>query len=303
MTGEIGPRFSIVVPAYNAAGTLPETLEGILAQSLPDWECVVVDDGSDDRTMEVARDFEARDSRIRVIQQTNAGTAGAYNTGIAAARGAFVVMCSADDVLLPEHLWTFSAYIDENPEYDIYSSNGYLWHPGESRDLVYHDKRHREPHSQTFSDVIRVCFYSVGAVFRRALHMKVGGYRIGVFGEDYDFWLRSMALGARHRYLPVPLSLFRMSASQKSRNLEAMYRSDIRLVSELRDTQQLTETERRAVDENIAERHRLIRELNQGPLHALRTTLEPVAVRVLGRARARRGWQLIKKTGRAFARR
>jgi glycosyltransferase involved in cell wall biosynthesis len=297
------PKFSIVVPAYNAAGTLAETLDAVLAQRHGDWECVVVDDGSVDATLDIARSYERRDSRIRVIPQANAGTAGAYNTAVAAANGEYVVLCSADDILLPEHLATFSAFMDENPGFDIYSSNGFYWRPDEGRDLVNYDRRSQEPHSKSLSDVIRVCFYSVGAVFRRGLFVEVGGYRLGVFGEDYDFWLRSMARGARHRYLPAPLSLFRVSATQKSSNLEAMYRSDIALVSELRESYPLSDEERRAVAASIQERERLIDELHSGPLHAVRNRLGPIAVRLVGRKLARRSWHVIRAVARATVRR
>jgi glycosyltransferase involved in cell wall biosynthesis len=296
------PRFSIVVPAYNAASTLAETLDALLAQELSAWECVIVDDGSTDRTLEIARDYEKRDRRFRAVHQANSGTAGAYNRGVGEAHGEYVVMCSADDILLPEHLSTFGSFMDSNPGYDIYSSNGYLWHPGESRDLIYYDTRSREPHSKSLADVIRVCFYSVGAVFRRELLAVTGGFRSETFGEDYDFWLRSMALGARHRFIPAPLSMFRTTPSQKSANLEAMYRSDIRLVTELRDTYPLSDEERSAVDENVAERHRLIDGLHHGPLHWLRTRVEPIAVALIGRPRARRIWQMIKSVARVSSR-
>jgi glycosyltransferase involved in cell wall biosynthesis len=296
------PAFSIVVPAYNAAATLAETLEGVMAQDFADWECVVVDDGSTDATLEIARGYRDRDRRFRSVHQANAGTAGAYNAAIEAALGKYIVICSADDILLPSHLSTFANFIDQNPEYDIYSSNGYYWRPDE-KDLVYYDKGSREPHSKSMADVIRLCFYSVGAVFRRELFERTGGFRAGVFGEDYDFWLRAMALGARHRYVPAALSLFRVSPNQKSANLERMYRSDIRLVSELRDTHDLADDERRAADESIAERERLIHELQGGPLRALRIRLEPLAVRLIGRSLARRGWHLVRAVARATARR
>ena len=103
------PRFSVVVPAYNAESTLAETLDAIIAQTFADWECVVVDDGSTDGTLSLATGYAEKDSRVRVLHQGNQGSAGAYNTGVRAASGQFVVMCSADDILLPEHLSEMSA--------------------------------------------------------------------------------------------------------------------------------------------------------------------------------------------------
>ena len=292
LTGEAveGPRFSVVVPAHQAASTLGETLEAVVAQSFDDWECLVVDDGSTDDTLAIASESARRDSRIRVIHQPNQGTAGAYNTGVTNAIGDFIVICSADDILLPGHLSKFSEFINSEPGYDIYSSNGYFWWPPGHRDLYYGHRFRQTVHSLELGDVIRSCFYSVGAVYRRDLFAVVGGYRLGIFGEDYDFWLRAMAAGARHRYLPEPLSLHRVSPSQKSARVEAGLRSDIRLVSDLRRDFRLSKADRHAVDETIRERESQIARLNR-PWSLYRNVLHPaakrIAVVVLGPSRAR----------------
>jgi GT2 family glycosyltransferase len=156
---------------------------------------------------------------------------------------------------------------------------------------MYDGGQGNQVHSLSLADVIRACFYGVGAVYRREVFELVGGYRLGVFGEDYDFWLRAMVLGARHLYVPEPLSLFRVSATQKSARLEAWYRSDIRLVSDLRNDYQLSSIDRAAVEECIRERERLIAELHR-PKEFIRDVLRPIPKRAviaaLGRQRARR---------------
>jgi glycosyltransferase involved in cell wall biosynthesis len=285
------PRFSIVVPAYNAEVTLAETLEAVLAQTFGDWECVVVDDGSTDDTLRIASAYATRDPRIRVLHQENQGTAGAYNTGVSAATGDFVVICSADDILLPEHLSRMSAFIDREDGYDIYTSNGYRWWPGDSRDICYGPGQSERVHSLQLADVIRRCFLGVGAVYRREMFAAVGGYRQGVFAEDYDLWLRAMASGARHRYLPEPLFLHRVSPTQKSANPEASLRSIIQVATELRRDYPLSADESQAVDEIVLEAEHWIAELNR-PWGLYRNVLRPavlrVVVRLLGRRRARR---------------
>lgn len=300
------PRFSIVVPAYDAASTLAETLDAILAQTFDDWECVVVDDGSTDDTLRIASAYAGSHSRIRVVHQDNQGTAGAYNAGVLSATGDFVAICSADDILLPEHLSRMSAFIDAEDGYDIYSSNGYFWWPGDSRELCYGPGQGETIHSLGLGDVIRHCFYSVGAIYRRDLFAAVGGYRLGVYGEDYDFWLRSMASGARHRYLPEPLSLHRVGPNQKSAHLETVCRSDIRLVSDLRRDFRLSAADSRAVDECIQERERLIAQLNQPRRLSRdlpRLAAKKIVVRLLGRRRARRLYFGLKSVlGRLVAR-
>lgn len=256
------PLFSVVVPAYNAAETLAETLDALQAQTLETWECVVVDDGSSDNTRAIAEEFVGKDPRMTVIHQQNQGSAGAYNTGVRNGRGDFVVICSADDILLPNHLEAMASFIDAEPDYDIYSSNGYFWLPGQSRELVYSESDRGEITSLSLAEVILWCFYSVGAAYRREWHDRVGGYRLDVFGEDYDFWMRAMAMGARHRYTPEALSLHRKTDSQKSADVERAYLSDIRLVSDLADHYELDEAERLAVAQCIEIRKRYIEEMH-----------------------------------------
>ena len=281
------PRFSVVVPAYNAQATLSETLDAVLAQRLGDWECIVVDDGSADETRAIALAYAEGEPRLRVITQANQGSAGAYNTGVGAATGDFVVLCSADDILLPEHLAEMTAFIDREPGFDIYSSNGYYLKSDGSRELVYAPGEISD--SMSLTAVIRNCFFSVGATYRRPLFSVVNGYRTDVFGEDYDFWLRSMAAGAKHRYLPAALSLHRLSPSQKSSNLESAYRSDIRLLTDLLASANLSPDERRAVRESVRRRERMIAQLKGHPVRrGLRESLLRLARRVLGKNGLRR---------------
>jgi GT2 family glycosyltransferase len=180
-----------------------------------------------------------------------------------------------------------SAFIDSEVGYDIYSSSGYYWWPGEYREVPDGLDERWEIHSLELSDVIRKCFYSVGATYRRELHAAVGGYRPGVFGEDYDFWLRALASGARHRYLPERLSLFRMSSSQKSSKLEAAFRSDIRLLSDLRRDFHLSALEDAAVEERIAQLGSMIAAVHR-PGARVRHLGRQFLDRVLGRGRAGR---------------
>lgn len=277
------PRFSVVVPAYNAESTLADTLEALIAQDYGDWECVIVDDGSTDHTSAVASAYARGDRRIRVVHQENQGTAGAYNTGVENARGDFIVLCSADDILLPQHLRAIADFTEAEDGFDIYSTNGYLWRSDTNQKrLVYPPGTKDEVASLSLADVIDHCFYSVGAAYRSELFTLVGGYRVGVFGEDYDFWLRTMAKGARHRYLPQALSLHRVSSTQKSADLESAYRSDMALISHLRDTGELSPTELRVADETLRKLERMIaRHSRPWPVRALRETLVQVVRRLL----------------------
>src|SRR5690242_15286562 len=94
---------SIVIPCYNYARFLPDAVGSVLAQTFPNWELIVVDDGSTDATSTTARQLMARhpDRRMRVFQQPNAGPAAARNTGAERASGEYLLFLDADDMLAP----------------------------------------------------------------------------------------------------------------------------------------------------------------------------------------------------------
>ncbi|WP_422074180.1 glycosyltransferase family 2 protein [Tranquillimonas rosea] len=107
------PQATIVVPAYNVERTLPATLASLRAQTHRDFEIVVVDDGSTDRTAAIAR--ATGDRRVRLVQQPNRGLAGARNTGIQNARGVYVGFCDADDLWRPGKLAAHVAHLEAAP--------------------------------------------------------------------------------------------------------------------------------------------------------------------------------------------
>lgn len=116
---------SIIVPAFNVEATLAETLTALLAQTHPDFEIIVVDDGSTDRTPMIARRF-TRDARVRIVRQANRGLAGARNSGISAAKGEIIGFCDADDLWHPEKLTRHAAHLAANPEVGVSYSGSAL---------------------------------------------------------------------------------------------------------------------------------------------------------------------------------
>lgn len=253
------PKFSIVVPAYNAESTLAETLNAALAQTWADWECVIVDDGSTDGTAAIAELYAARDPRIVLRSQNNQGTATAYNLGVRSTSADLMVICSADDILLPGHLQTMGGFIDGNPGCGIFSSNGGYLQGSGRRELVYTGQEWQVERSLSFEEVLGSCFFSVGAVYRRGVFDLVGGYRDGVYGEDYDFWLRAMATGVVHRYTPQPLSLHRISDAQKSADVARVWASNIEAYRNLVEGGWVSADQSDLVESAIQSRRQLIR--------------------------------------------
>jgi glycosyltransferase involved in cell wall biosynthesis len=107
------PLVSVVIPSYNAAATLPATLDSVLAQTWPHVETIVVDDGSTDATGEVLARYAPR---VRVIRQANAGLAAARNAGCVAASGRFIALLDADDLCEPERIGTQVMFMAARPD-------------------------------------------------------------------------------------------------------------------------------------------------------------------------------------------
>jgi glycosyltransferase involved in cell wall biosynthesis len=98
------PEFSIVMPAFDAAGTITAAIRSVQLQTLDSFEIVVVDDGSTDETPDIVEDLVREDSRVRLFRQERTGPAAARNEALRHARAELVTLLDADDLLLPSHL-------------------------------------------------------------------------------------------------------------------------------------------------------------------------------------------------------
>src|ERR1041385_3866377 len=96
------PKVSVIIPTYNHAEYLPEAIQSVLEQTYPDFELLIVNDGSTDHTGEVVQQFT--DPRIHYLEQENRGATAARNTGICASSGELIALLDADDLWHPEKL-------------------------------------------------------------------------------------------------------------------------------------------------------------------------------------------------------
>ena len=108
------PRVTVLIPTYNAAAYLTETLESVCTQTFRDFELLIVDDGSRDDTLAMARRFESR-LTLRIIEQANAGPAAARNNGVRQAHGEYVAFIDSDDLMMPRRLEAQLALFDADP--------------------------------------------------------------------------------------------------------------------------------------------------------------------------------------------
>jgi glycosyltransferase involved in cell wall biosynthesis len=113
------PRVSVIIPAYNAEAFIGETLASVQGQTFTDWEVVVVDDGSGDRTANIVIQLQSTDPRIRLIHQTNQGVSAARNLGIAQSQGDILAFLDADDQWLPSKLSAHLQQFEANPSLGV----------------------------------------------------------------------------------------------------------------------------------------------------------------------------------------
>lgn len=217
------PLVSVIVPAYQAQATLGGAISGILTQSYPNVECVVVDDGSTDRTAAVA---EAFGPPVRVIRQENAGTAAARNAAIAQAHGEFIALCDSDDILLPPYLQLAME----------------TWrHAGGGRRFVTcdallltgaglgHGRRFMAvpvaPAPRQRLAILEANFVSGFALMPRDMLIELGGYRDG-YVEDWDLWIRAIYAGWEAVAQPDPQALYRWSDTSKSTRSDEVFAAE-----------------------------------------------------------------------------
>ena len=236
------PAVSVVIPAYKAVPFLEKTLQSVMSQAWTDWECCVVDDGSPDHTAEIARGCAAVDSRIAVVSVPNGGVARARNTGLARAKGEFVIFLDADDLWIPETLSRLVKALQSDPQAPashgiaayIDGAGNPLW-PGEgerwSRDRLRFFAGEGVGESgmdgpTTFEHFATQCpILSAGAVLiRRAALEKVGAWDVRFStAADWELWVRLSRLGG-FAFCNEVVLLYRKQAGSMSFNRKEMRR-------------------------------------------------------------------------------
>ncbi len=184
--GNAAPLVSVVVPCWNQAHYLGEAIESVLAQGYPRLDLVVVDDGSDDNSFEIASRYPG----ARVLRQPNSGVAVARNRGLAATAGELIVFLDADDRLLPEALEVGVKELSAQPEAAFAA--------GMSRDIgrdgrVVREARQPLVTRDHYLKLLEECFIWSGSslVYRRQALEAVGGFNERrVAADDYELYLK-----------------------------------------------------------------------------------------------------------------
>ncbi len=210
------PLVSILTPVYNAARYLPETLASVRAQTFPDWEHLLVDDGSTDNSRDIAEEAARGDARIRVLRTScNSGPSAARNYGLDFARGRFIAFLDADDLWLPEKL-----------------ASCIHWMTAHGHGFIYHDYRHISNDGSRVGRVVN----GPDELTLHALHTRRGTGCLTIMidreripelrfpaiaphhAEDFCLWTLLLRRGHIGHRVPLDLARYRLSPQSRSSN-------------------------------------------------------------------------------------
>jgi glycosyltransferase involved in cell wall biosynthesis len=203
---------SVVVPAYNAGAYITTTLDSLLQDGVLDVEIVICDDGSDDDTANIIRNYAARDRRISLLAQANAGAAAARNNAFSASRGSAILYFDADDVLRPGSLRALSVMAHRYPNDIIYSPWAKF---GEDLNRLQHGSRLLTEDLPGCDWLIHAFLYDYptypgGFVLPRSSIEQYGGWDVRLtFQDDMEFYARHISRAKLMRYCPDSLFCYR----------------------------------------------------------------------------------------------
>ncbi len=218
------PLISILMPVWNAAGTLRAALRSVQAQSFREWELVVVNDGSTDGSLEILDQAARKDPRIRILTGAHAGHVEALRSASRMANGPLLARMDADDVMHPRRLILQSTRIDSPPHVDVVSSRVRLMGRTAEGMRAYVEWQNRLlTHEEIAANFfVESPLAHPTVLMRRDLFERSGGYHDPGWAEDYDLFHRMRERGARFEKLPKRLLAWRDGAGRLTRT-HAMY--------------------------------------------------------------------------------
>lgn len=221
------PLVSVIIPTYNRSRLLRETVDSVLAQTYPNIECVVVDDGSTDDTPAV---MAAYAGRIVYIRTENQGGTKARNTGIAAARGKFLNFLDHDDLLLPEKIARQMEILRSRPKIGLVHCGYYRM----DKDGRYLDIVNHLPEGDVRTEIVQGCFMWSGApLVRRQVIEEVGVFDPSVYSSDQDLWLRIALAGYEFGCAQEPLGAYRILPGSSMEEVSLTERLDMPIIDRI----------------------------------------------------------------------
>jgi len=205
---EAGPAVTVIIPAHNAALTLGETLDSLLAQSRHDWDAVIVDDSSTDATPDIIAAYVSRDARFRTIRIDKRSAGEARNAGLAQGGAGRVLFLDSDDMIDPDMIAKMFDAFDDHPDAALIHCGWRCVAP--SGDILSED--HSSLVGDQSEEPMRRCPFAIHAcVVNRSVLAAAGPFDPELrTNEDFDLWRRVALTGAHFASIPDTLVTYRM---------------------------------------------------------------------------------------------
>ena len=223
----MSPLISVIIPVYNGETTIHETIQSVLNQTYSNFELLIINDGSTDKTLEVISSF--KDSRIQVFSYQNAGQGASRNRGLNQAKGEYVSFIDADDLWTVEKLEDQLTAMQQYPEAAVvYSWTDYVNELGE---FISHAPQ-RFYQGNVYTRLLLSDFIGSGSnvLIRKSAILELNGFDQSLPpAEDWDMWLR---LAARYPFtvVPKPQILYRVSPHSSSFNVLKMEAASLQVI-------------------------------------------------------------------------
>lgn len=222
------PKISVIMPAYNAEKYIAEAIESILGQTFGDFEFIILNDCSTDRTEEIIRSYT--DSRIVYLKnEQNMGVAATLNRGLSVAKGEYIARMDADDISLPERFEKQVAFLDKDPAVAVLGTGLERFDASGSLGIL---QPATDP-EQMHIDLLFSCGLAHPSVMMRASAVReLGGYDLAFEGlEDYELWCR-VARKYQVTTLPEVLLRYRIHSAQVTKKPSEAYFARLRRLKE-----------------------------------------------------------------------
>ena len=267
------PKVSVIIPAYNVAPYIGETLDSVFAQTFADYEVIVINDGSPD-TEDLERALARFIDRVNYLKQENRGASAARNTGLRAAQGEFVAFLDADDLWLPNYLDEQIKFMRER-DCDLVCADAEVFSDASHKEETYMESLMADAPPTgdvTFLGLLSAeqSLITSGVVVRRELVLEVGLFDEALRNsQDFDLWLRLARHGTRMAYQRRTLLRYRSRDNSLSGDEVNVHRRELRVLEKVERSYDLSPAERPEIV-SVIERRRAVLEFELGKLYLAR---------------------------------
>ena len=217
--------FSVIIPLYNKAPYVAKAIESVLGQTYRDFEVIVIDDGSTDQSLEVAKTFENKS--ITIISQPNSGVSTARNNGVKLAKHPYICFLDADDWWHPTFLEEMKRLITDFPDAGIYGSGYYIVKNGQERiapiGVPQGFERGIIDYCEVYAKTLCMPLTSISVVIPKHIFDEEKGFKSQLkFGEDFDLWIR---ITLKHKVILVnkPLAYYNQDVDVNNRAIGSRF--------------------------------------------------------------------------------